>query len=227
LDLFTGCPSTLEPWQEYGFQRLASTHLTLLQEKDLAISWLFPLRRCHDPRLEQWFMDRYDAAMERGDFRRRDWLQMGLEREDSPRIRQYLWDLMSDPNRPRMARGTAWGLYFQRLSTDERLALFLEVFQTPHRFPQNAGVGAVQSLLQRSPVALMREVGELVRANAALANQYAFDEIVQASYRYTDLDTRRALADALEDGLAHTPGLTDRQRTRLEGSVRHLRQQDR
>jgi len=66
-----------------------------------------------------------------------------------------------------------------------------------------------------------------MRADAALANQYAFDEIVQASYRYPDMETRRAHADALEHGLANTSGLASTQRIRPAGSVRHLRGRDR
>lgn len=139
--LFVGCPR-LEPWQEYGIRRLASTELTALQEKDLAISWTTVLHRCDDPRLEQWFMDHVDAAIQRGDFKRRDWLWTGLRAADSPRIRQYLANLMTDANRPGRARAMAWSLYFERLSTDEKLTLFLETFEMPQRFPLNAGIGA-------------------------------------------------------------------------------------
>lgn len=224
--LFLGCPKRMEPWQEYGFRRLASMGLTPREEEYLASAWVAPIHHCNDPQLDQWFMDHFDAAIQRGEWQRKHTLRMGLKVADRPRIQTYLWNLATNESQPQAARGWALGLYFERLSTDEKLSVFLEAFETPQRFPLNAGVAMAQALLERSPQALMQKVGDLVRADAALANQYAFDEIVQASYRYTDLEARRALADALEDGLANTPGLASKQRTRLEGSVRHLRGQD-
>ena len=119
------------------------------------------------------------------------------------------------------------GTYFERLSTDEKLGVFLEAFETPQRFPINSGVGMALDLLERSPEALMREVSQRVRTNATLANQYAFDEIVQAGYRYTTLSSRRALADALDAGLANASGLTPEQRSRLEGAADFMRRSDR
>jgi len=225
--LFLGCPETMEPWEEYAFQRLTSMQLTPQEEKFLATAWVVPMRHCDDARLDQWFMDHFDAAIQRGDWQEKDMLRTGLSMADRPRIQQYLWNLNTNETLPQRARGWALGPYWERLSTDEKLSVFLEVFETPQRFPINSGVGMALHLLELSPAALMREVSQRVRTNATLANQYAFDEIVQAGYRYTTLSSRRALADALDAGLANTPGLTPEQRSRLEGAADFMRRPDR
>lgn len=212
--LFTGCPG-LAAWQERGIRLILAAELAPGREDDLALAWISPLAHCGDARLERWYFERMDQAIARG----RSAAELlsfwtALDRADSPRIREYLWALMLDPGRPEEHRVSAGVALFTRFGPEERLREYLHVFDTL-RMPFGIAVGTTTILLQHDAEALLREVGERVRRDPALADQTAFTQIVESSDRYASLAVRRALGEALWDGLRGSP-LSGRQRARLE-----------
>jgi hypothetical protein len=220
--LFQGCPD-LADWQEYGFQRLAAMELPWYRERSLANSWSHALRNCGDARLEQWFFDRFDAAILRGDVRARYSIVVALGWADSPRIRDFLWNRMIDTSQPESGRAWAGGLYFRRLTPEEQVREYLRVFEM-NRLPYNVAWAVPAYLMPAGHArAFMDGMAPLVRADPALANQPAFSQVVQTA-DYADHSDRERLAAALEAGLAARPGrVTAEERRRLEASIAHLR----
>ena len=224
-NLFEGCPDLAE-WQERGIRRVLALDLTIERADDTALALVMPLRECNDPRLEQWFFDHLDEAIERGNWRRMGGLWMGIEFADSPHIREYLRNLMLDTTLPEGVQGRASGMYFEKLNPAEVRSEFLRAFETG-RLPWGAWFLA-DRLLKQDPDRLLREVAPLVRANAALANQSAFSQIVQVGYHLASDQARRELGDALEAGLnAAGVGMPDSVRERLRSTVRDLKQRHR
>jgi hypothetical protein len=225
-DLFRGCPQ-LTATQEYGFRRLAAIELSRQRENDVARTWMHALRDCGDARLEQWYFDRFDAALRGGYSGHMHAIRIAFSIADSPRIREYLWNRMIDTSLPENERGTAGGLYFMRFAPEERVREYLRAFEI-ERLPYSMAWG-VPAILMRDghAPALMEGMGRLVRANPALANQPGFNQVVQTA-DYADQSARHRLAQALEAGLTAAPGsVTPEQRRRLDASIAHLRRPDR
>jgi hypothetical protein len=199
-----------------------SADLSRQRTNDLAGYWMFALRDCHDPRLEQWFFERFTEAIRRGqgDMMLSFWL--ALSTADSPRIRDYLRGLTTDVNLPMPVRDAASATLLERLGPDERVQEYLRVFETM-RAPANWSQTWV--VLSQSPEALLREVGRLVSINPALADQGAFTAIAESSWQLATYEARRGLGDALQAGLDRAGGgVSGDRRTRLEGTARWLRQ---
>jgi hypothetical protein len=221
--LFTGCPR-LEEWQKRGIDLLLTADLSAERTGDLARAWMFPLQNCQSARLEKWYFDRTNAAIQRGDPNGNlltFWI--ALREGDSPGIRQYLRNIMLDVTTPERYRSSAGAALFNRFGPEDRLREYLSAFET-RRMPFEISVGETATLLKADADRLLREVGSRVRSNPELADQLAFTGIVESSPRYASPSARRSLGEALEAGLSR-PGLTDKQRNCLEGSARFLKQQ--
>jgi hypothetical protein len=220
--LFAGCPN-LQDWQRRGVELLLAADLTPERTSDLALAWMIPLRECHSAPLEQWYFEHIDAAIQRGESEGkmlRFWTAM--RHGDSPAIRDYLRNLMVDVGRSESYRNAAGVALFVRFTPEERLRQYLRAFET-RRMPFEISVGQTAALLEQDADGLLREVGTRVRLNPAFADQLAFTGIVESSPKHASLEARRNLGEALQAGL-NRPGLTARQRSRLEGSARFLMQ---
>jgi hypothetical protein len=218
--LFAGCPD-LKDWQKGGIELLLAAELSPERTGDLALAWMIPLRGCHSPRLEQWYFEHIDAAIQRGEPEGRMlkfWT--AIRHGDSPGIRDYLRDLMLDVSRPESYRNSAGVALFVRFGPEERLREYLRAFET-RRMPFEISVGQTEALLKQDADGLLGQVGQLVRLNPELADQLAFTGIVESSDRHASAAARRNLGEALRAGL-NRPGLTARQRSRLDGSVQFL-----
>jgi hypothetical protein len=222
--LFTDCPR-LQEWQNRGVTRLLTASLSPERTRHLAMSWMIPLKGCQDPRLEQWYFKQINAAIERGEPAGKLFeFWSAMRHGDSPRMRDYLRNLMLDNSKPDSYRNSAGVALFVRFGPEERLREYLRAFET-RRMPFEVSVGQTELLLKHNADGLLREVGNRVRSSPALADQLAFTGIVEGSPRYASLGARRSLGEALEAGLTR-PGLTDKQRNRIEGSAQFLKQQD-
>jgi hypothetical protein len=222
-ELFTGCPR-LQEWQNRGIARLLTASLSPERTRHLAMSWSIPLKGCQDPRLEQWYFKHINAAIERREpagtlFE----FWSAMRHGDSPRIREYLGNIMLDKSKPESYRNSAGVALFVRFGPEERLSEYLRAFDT-RRMPFEISVGQTELLLKHNADRLLQEVGNRVGSNPELADQLAFTGIVEGSPRYASQGARHRLGGALEAGLTR-PGLTEKQRHRLEGSVRFLKQQ--
>jgi hypothetical protein len=212
--LFAGCPNLAE-WQERGIGLVLAADLSPERANDLARVWATALGSCGSERVERWYFGRMNQSIARGESTAAMltfWTALG--NADSPRVREYLWTLMLDPAKPEEHRASAGASLFVRMGPQERLREYLRAFETL-RMPFEVAVGTTTILLEHDADALLREVGERVRVNPALADQAAFTQIAESSDRYTGLAARRALGEALRDGLRRSP-LSGRQQSRLE-----------
>ena len=131
--LFTGCPR-LEEWQKRGIEFLLTANLSAVRESDLARAWMVPLQSCESTRLEKWYFDRTNAAVQRGDPEGNlltFWIALG--HGDSPGIRQYLRSLMLDVTTPERYRSSAGAALFTRFGPEEQLREYLSAFETRRR----------------------------------------------------------------------------------------------
>lgn len=218
--LYRGCPN-LDEWQRRGIEKLMAADLSLERTRDLAGAWMFPLKDCNDPRLEQWYFKHVDALIRQGNPQGRlltFWT--ALRHGDSPRIRDYLRNLMLDTSKPEEYRNEAGGALFSRLGPEEYFQEYLSAFET-RSMPFEMQVGQTTMLLERNGEQLLREVGKRVQLNPALADQGAFAQIVEASDRYVSAAARRSLGEALQEGLRRR-GSSGNQRSRLEGHAQFL-----
>ncbi|HEX2210265.1 MAG TPA: hypothetical protein VHG93_21490 [Longimicrobium sp.] len=223
--LLEGCPR-LAPWQRRGLDRLLAANLSRQRVSDLALAWAVPLGTCNDERVEQWYIGQLDAAVRRGDApdaRLEFWI--ALQQSDSPRIRDYLRSLMLDAAKPEGWRHNAGAALFAPLNEQERMREYLAAFET-RRLPFNVAVAQTELLLRRQPEALLRSVAARVRINAALADQTAFTHIVESSGRYASPSSRRALGQALREGMRRS-ATGGRQRIRLEQAAAWLERSSR
>jgi hypothetical protein len=220
--LFEGCPR-LQSWQEYGFQRLAAMELSRDRENELARSWQAMLRDCSDPRLEQWYLDRFAAAALRGNVEEMSGVWMALQIVDSPRIRTFFRDLLHDPQQTVMARNAAGEMYFERLNTQERLREYLSLFSA-NRLPPSIAWRVTESLMiDGHGAALIDGVAQVLAVDVRLANQYAFDQLLVSSSGRVGQRHREHLADALDAGLAQCRDMSAADVERLRAAAAHLR----
>jgi hypothetical protein len=224
-NLFVGCPA-LQDWQRRGIDLLmvAAADLSPERTREFAITMSGALR-CNDPRLNQWYFDRVDAAMRRGDDPH---VVLGLEywtalaNADSPGLRAYLRTIMLDASKSEAWRSLAGGKLLLKLEPEERLREYLDLFET-RQAPFNVYVGITELLLKHDADRLLREVGARVRQRPVLAEQPAFTMIAESSDRFATLAARRGLASDLEAGLQQ-PGVPDAQRAKLGQMARFLRE---
>jgi hypothetical protein len=210
--LYFGCPN-LEDWQRRGLDLLFAARLSPERSRDFAIAMKGALR-CDEPRLNQWYFDRIDQVLRAGEDPAAAfvyWDAMG--EADSPGIRRHLRRIMQDTTTPDSYRSLAGGRLFGKFSRDERLQEWLALFETGE-MPWEVAVGVTQLMLQQDGTRLLRELEIRVRDRPELADQFAFNGIVESSDRYVGQAARRSLGEALEAGLADS-GLRDEQRARL------------
>ena len=144
-----------------------------------------------------------------------------LERADSPAIRQFLRDMMLNPNKPPQYRDMAGITLFIRFGAEERLQEYLKAFETK-RMPFEIATGQTDAVGKSDPDRLLREVGNRVRANPDLANQDACRQVVQSVSRKASREGRRELGNAIRDGLSRRPSLSAKERNELELSANFL-----
>lgn len=219
--LYIGCPDLLA-WQRRGIDLVLSASLSAERTRDLAIAWMGTVGSCPDPRLEQWYFAHLDDGMRRGaDEGELSPFWHALQQGDSPAIRLYLRRVMLDGTLLPEHRDAAGAALFVRFDGKARLREYLSAFETG-LMPEQVAVGQSTLLLELDADQLLREVGERVRRDVRLADQTAFLQVAQSSYRYASQPARKGLADALEDGLRQ-PGLNSTQRMQLDAHVRLLR----
>ena len=220
--LFRGCPE-LAQWQEEGFRMLASANLSNERTGDLALIWSRPLRECNDGRLEQWYFDRLDAAIQRGEWGRTLNLRTPIYKNDTPRIREYFRAQMLNTSLPDDVRNTSGSVYFEKLGRDEFMVEFLRAFETA-ALPWQLSWGQATRLLEQDADRLLLEVAKVLQRDPRLADQTAFAMIVEGSRRHASERARSALADALAMALEREASAIDsRLRARLENNVHFLR----
>lgn len=217
--LLLGCPN-LKPWQQRGIELVLAADLDEDLRKDLARRWAGALR-CQDPRVEQWFFDQVNRDIQSGKTVDAMLVIWGaIDRGDSPRTREFLWNLMLDPSVPESQRGAAGGVLFTKFGPEERLREFLRVFETG-RMPSGVFNSQPWMLLKQDANRLLREVSQRVRTNPELADQPAFTAIAESSVRFATPAARRALGEALREGLGRS-GIAGVRRTRLDETVDFL-----
>ncbi|HEU0302819.1 MAG TPA: hypothetical protein VFR37_25380 [Longimicrobium sp.] len=218
--LLTGC-TNLADWQERGIKLLLRAELSPERRNDLARAWGAALRRCRNAHVEDWFFHHVNAAMESGEHvygLHTFW--WALENADSPGIREYLRNLMLDVSRSESYRVAAGGALFTRFGPEEQMREYLSAFETG-KMPFGTAMAQTELLLQRDAERLLREVGQRVRQNPQLADQWAFSTIVQSWDRFASTAARRQLGEDLQAGLRRTP-TAGQQRERLERLVEAL-----
>jgi hypothetical protein len=217
--LFENCPE-LEPWQERGFRELSTAALPPKRTADLAHSWAEPLRMCDNRQLEAWFMQRLDEAIAQGEWSSSLALRTAVYYAQTAGVRVYLREGMLNPALPEEVRGTFGAAYFEVLEGNELLEEYLEAFIT-RNLPLGTDWGVGNRVLHDHGDRLLIRVAELVRRDPLLANQNAFQLLVQGSRGLTTPDTRRALGAALAEGLDNA-GVAGALREQLDGAARSL-----
>ena len=128
----------LTGWRERGFNRLASTQLSVSQAGGLALAWVHALQTCNNARLQQWYFDELDELIQQNADATDFWVV--LRGADFPPIKDYLQALMLNPNLPDGARSEAGTAYFDRFDADERLRADSRV--QDHADARKRGVGS-------------------------------------------------------------------------------------
>lgn len=222
--VFSDCPR-LSAAQEYAFRRLSTEDLPADRAGELALFWIPALRTCADPRIEQWYISRFDRAVARATWRSYEeaGTRTALRVANSPVVREYLHSLATDLTQPMDLRNFAGGLLFERLDDRERLRRYITYFQAG-TLPVQTGWLYASKLMQGDAIQLVNEIAAALRRNPTLGEQYAFAQLVHEVRTGGSNDQRTRLADAIRDARG-SPTLGERGRFQLTIYERSLRQQ--
>lgn len=189
---------------------------------DLAVIWTTRLEVCDDPRLERWYLDQLNESIDRGEARIENlgfW--NAIQRTDSPGIREFLLEKMSDESIPMELREGAGTVLFFRYGPEERRREFFRALDLGI-MPNMTIWSQTLILLRDDGEATRSEMIRRVRQDPSFSRNPAFRNMIANLDSLAGDGILAELVTELET-IAAREGLSDLDREHLRGSAQVLR----
>jgi hypothetical protein len=181
-----------------------SANLSLRRTDELAGAWAYPLRRCADPTLEQWYFDTFSRLIRDGKLGHLSRYLMVLGNTATPAVHSYLRSVMVDPTMPEAARNWAGGHLVEQLRGAAVRAEWQLIFES-EPVPWRVLRYATSRLLNEDPGWLLPELSHRIRNNPDDTRSPRLQTIFYTVFDHGSAAQRETIAQAIEDGAARVP----------------------